>query len=145
MKTILVPLDFSDAAPPVLETAMMMARSFSARLVLIHVAAPEPAFIGYEPGPQTVRDVVARELTSEHRKLQALEKSVREHGLDTTALLMQGYPVEKIVQESEKIAADLIIMGSHGHGALRHLLVGSVTEGVMRHVHCPVVVVPHHK
>lgn len=144
MKTLLVALDFSDALPGVVEAAAAMAKALSARMVLLHVAAPEPAFVGFEPGPQFVRDSVARELSGEHRRLQAIEKGLRERGLEVTALLVAGYPAGQIVHEAEKLEAGMIVMGSHGHGALRHLLVGSVTEGVLRQAQCPVLVVPQH-
>jgi len=143
MKTILVPVDFSDCAVDVTETAASIAKAFSARIILLHVAAPEPEFIGYEPGPQTVRDTVARELATEHKLLHEMDHRLEAKGLSVTSLVIQGYPVEKILEEANKLHADLIVMGSHGHGALRNLLVGSVTEGVMRRSRCPVLVVPH--
>ena len=143
MKTILVPVDFSDVTSALLETAMVQAKAFSAKIILLHVAAPEPEFIGYEPGPQSVRDAVARQLSSEHKETHKLQQQLTNEGFNTTALVIQGYPAQSILAEAEKLHADLIIMGSHGHGALRHLLVGSVTEGVMRHTTCSVMVVPH--
>jgi nucleotide-binding universal stress UspA family protein len=142
MKTILVPVDFSDATAPAVEQASRLAEAMSARLVLLHVAAPEPEFIGYDPGPPSVRQQVAEELTGEHRRLQALERSIEGRGLDVTALTVQGYPVEKILDEAGRRRADLIVMGSHGHGMLRTLLVGSVTEGVLRDATIPVLIVP---
>lgn len=145
MKTILVPVDFSDCVPDVLATTAELAKALVAKVVLLHVAAPEPEFIGYEPGPQSVRDSLARELVQEHKEIHELQKHLSEKGIEATALVIQGYPVEKIATEAEKISATMLIMGSHGHGALRHLLVGSVTEGVMRRVTCPVLVVPHGK
>ena len=53
MKTILVPIDFSDATAPVLAQARLFARAFGSQLVLLKVAEPEPDFVGFEPGPQT--------------------------------------------------------------------------------------------
>ena len=58
------------------------------------------------------------------------------------ALHIQGSLVEKILTSAETHAADLIVMGSHGHGALYELLVGSVTSGVLHGAKCPVLVVP---
>lgn len=142
MKSILVPVDFSDCAKLVIEAAIPMAKALAASVTLIHVAQPEPEFIGYEPGPQTVRDSVAKELVEEHRKIRALEKAFKDAGVSVTALVFQGYPVEKIEEQALKHHVDMIIMGSHGHGALHNLLVGSVTEGVMRRAICPVLVVP---
>lgn len=142
MKTILVPVDFSEVSEKVMDTAALMAKSFNAKLVLLHVAAPEPEFIGYDPGPVSVRNSVARELVDEHQRIHRMDKQLEQRGLSVTSLLIQGYPVEKILEEAAKLKADMIVMGSHGHGALHNLLVGSVAEGVMRKTTCPVLVVP---
>lgn len=142
MKKILVAVDFSDATGAVVEAAGSLAGAFGAELVMLHVAAPEPEFIGYDPGPQSVRDSVARELVAEHHGLQDWENKLKAKDLQVTALVVQGYPVEKILDEVERRGADLVVIGSHGHGALHNLLVGSVTEGVMRKASCPVLVVP---
>ncbi len=142
MKNILVPVDFSDVSERVTDAAARFARAFHARLILLHVAPPEPEFIGYEPGPPSVRSSVARELVEEHKRIHKLDHELERKGLTVTSLVIQGYAVEKILAEAEKFEADLIVMGSHGHGAIRNLLVGSVTEGVMRKAKCPVLVIP---
>ncbi len=142
MKHILVPVDFSDITARVVDQALAMARAFGAELTLLHVVPPEPEFVGYEPGPQTVRDDVARQVHEEHRLLGELDRQVEAAGVKSTALLLQGYPVEKIAKEAARLPADLVVVGSHGRSALRHLLVGSVTDGVLRAVACPVLVVP---
>ena len=142
MKNILVPLDFSDMTDRVADEAARMANLTGAAVTLIHVAAPDPDFVGYEPGPVSVRNNVAHELREEHRQLQATEKRLASQGLKVSSMLIQGYPVEKIAHEAVRIHAELIVMGSHGHGLLRHLVVGSVTEGVLRKAACPVLIVP---
>ena len=140
MKTILVPVDFSDTSPGVIETAKKLATAFGSRVVLLHVSEPEPDFVGFEPGPMAVRQTVARDLKAEHQKVEALKESC---GLaDVLALHIQGPAIEKILHEAAAHGADLIVMGSHGHGALYELLVGSVTAGVLQAAQCPVLVVP---
>ena len=141
-RTILVPLDFSDVTPRVIEVAKEMAQAFGGSLVLLHVAEPEPDFVGFEPGPQPVRMSVARDFRAEHQRLEELKSEFAAAGLQVTALQIQGATVEKILHAAEQHGAGLIVMGSHGHGALYELLVGSVTHGVMKGAHCPVVVVP---
>jgi nucleotide-binding universal stress UspA family protein len=143
MKTILVPIDFSDCVPDLTAMAVRLAKAFGARLVLLHVSAPEPEFIGYEPGPQSVRDSIAQQFAELHRRMHNLEALLADEGVAVTALTIQGYPVDKILEQSIKWEADLIVMGSHGHGALYTMLVGSVTEGVMHKSNGPVMVVPH--
>jgi len=142
MNTILVPVDFSDVTTRVVETARTLARAFSSRIVLLNVAEPEPDFVGFEPGPVTVRQSVARDFKVEHQRLEELKKAAGLEGVEVHAFHIQGPSVEKILHEAGEQQASWIVMGSHGHGALYELLVGSVTHGVMKGAKCPVVVVP---
>lgn len=140
MKTILVPVDFSDAAAGVVATAQQFATAFGSRLVLLHVAEPDPDFVGFEPGPIAVRQNVARDFRAEHQKLDALKATCT--SAEVLALHIQGPAIAKILAEATAQDAGLIILGSHGHGALYELLVGSVTAGVLQGAKCPVLVVP---
>ena len=142
MRKLLAAVDFSPVSKAVIEQAGSLAKAFSAELTVIHVAAPDPDFVGYAAGPQTVRDDRARELRTEHRELQAIAEGLRDRGISAIALLIQGPAVEKILAEGRRLQADAIIIGSHGHGALYRALLGSVSEGVVRTARCPVLVVP---
>jgi nucleotide-binding universal stress UspA family protein len=142
MKNILVPVDFSEITEPVVATARALAQAFSAKLWLLHVAAPDPDFVGYDVGPQSVRDQVASHLREEHRDLQEEAVRLRDGGVEAVALLIQGPTVEKILAEAERIGADLIVLGSHGHGAVYRSLLGSVSESVLRRAACPITIVP---
>lgn len=140
MKTILVPVDFSDATLPVVDTAALYARAFGASLILLHVAEPDPDFVGFEPGPMSVRQAVARDFRKERARLEELKARC---GLaEVLTLDVQGPSVAKILEEAQRHDAGLIVMGSHGHGAIYELLVGSVTHGVLKGAPCPVLVVP---
>lgn len=141
-KPILVAVDFSDVGHGVIEVARDSAAAFDCELLLIHVADPDPEFVGYEPGPQSVRDAVAKRFHKEHSELQGIAKSLREGGLAVKPLLIQGVASEKIVEEAAGHNARLIVMGTHGHGALRELLVGSTSHAVIMSAPCPVVLVP---
>ncbi|MDR3402382.1 MAG: universal stress protein [Chthoniobacter sp.] len=142
MKTILVPVDFSDVTAQVVETARKFAAAFEGRLVLLNVAEPEPDFVGFEAGPPTVRVATARDFKLERQRLDDLKVKLTTSGCDVIALHIQGPIVEKILHEAGEQQADLIVIGSHGHGAFYDLLVGSVTNGVIKDARCPVVVVP---
>ena len=65
-----------------------------------------------------------------------------EHGIQATAQLFGGLPLETVLDQIVRLDPAMIIMGSHGHGALYYLIAGSVTEGVIRHASRPVLVIP---
>lgn len=142
MNNILAAIDFSDVSDAVVAMAANLARSTGAKLTVIHVAPPDPDFVGYDPGPQTVRDQVARHFKEEHQKLQRLAEDMEKQGIDGVALLIQGPTIEKIREEADNIGADVIVLGSHGHGALRKTLLGSVSEGILSKGIRPVLIVP---
>lgn len=139
---ILAALDFSSAMNSVVRATEELAKRTGARVVLLHVEAPEPDFVGYEPGPQTVRDARARDIQSDDKQLHEVQKKLASDGIEAEVRLIQGPTVDKIVEEAKRENAGYIVMGSHGHGALYELVMGSVTDGVLRHSPCPVVIVP---
>ena len=71
IQNILVAVDFGDGDQTLLDSALQMAQKFNANVWIVHVAAPDPDFVGYEPGPQYIRDSRADELKSEHKTLHA--------------------------------------------------------------------------
>ena len=142
MRNILAAVDFSPVTKHVIDRAAELARGLGAKLWLVHVAAPEPIFVGYDAGPQTVREHRAVELHAEHRDLQAKAEELRGKGLEATALLVQGPTVETLLAEAERLEIDLFVVGSHGHGRLYDVLVGSTSDGLLRRAGRPVLVVP---
>lgn len=142
MKNVLAAVDFSEISQKVLESAATFTKGSQGHLWLIHVAPPDPDFAGYEAGPRVVRDQVAKHLRDEHRRLQAMAEEQRGHGIDTTALLVQGPTVETILKEAEKLEAEMIVVGSHGRGALLRALLGSTSQGIIQKTEVPVLIVP---
>lgn len=142
---ILVGIDLSDATQKIIKKAEEISKALSAQVWLLHAAAPEPDFIGYDPGPQSVRDTVAKTFHREHSEIQEIADQLRKAGIDSKALLVQDDAATAIIKEASKLGADMIVVGSHGRGAMHHLLMGSVSEGVIHKAECPVMVVPTHK
>ena len=128
MENILVAIDFSDVSQKVVEQGMLLACAFDCKLWLIHIAAPDPDFVGYTTGPQFRRDLRAETLRDEHKYLQDKADELRKQNIDVTTLLIQGETVKTILKEAKKLNADTIVVGSHGHGALYKTLMGSVSE-----------------
>jgi len=141
----LVALDFSHSTTPVLQTVANLATRKDDKIWLIHVAEPNPAFIGYEAGPDVVRGQIAEEFKREHQEIQRQADRLREDGFDATALLIKGPVVKSILETAKKHEADIIVMGSHGHSAVYQILVGSISEGVLHKAECPVLLVPPEK
>lgn len=145
MKTLLVPVDFSDVTERVLAAAEQMARALGARVLLMHCVGEYPAFaaMGEIPAFIPTSDTALPETyPDQYRKLAALTSSLRKKGIDAELLFLGGSAIEKILTVADEHQIDLIIMGSHGHGAWYELLVGSVTEGVLRRVGRPALIVP---
>ena len=139
---LLVAVDFSEATNAVVREAGKLAEGLGAEIWLLHVAAPD--FVGYEVGPQVVRNEMAQLFRDEHARLQREAAGLRGSGLPATPLLVQGPTIQTILQEADRLQVDMIVMGSHGHGPVRQLLVGGVSEGVLHKSRCPVLVVPTH-
>lgn len=143
MQAILACVDFSDVEARVVFAAVALAKAFGGELHVLHVGEPEPTFVGYEVGPKNVRDQVAAALRDQHRRVEAIAEQATQQGLTAHPHTVRGSYVETILLEAERLHADVIVIGSHGHGRLHTLLVGSVAEGVLRGAKVPVLVVPH--
>ncbi|MCL7978845.1 MAG: universal stress protein, partial [marine benthic group bacterium] len=129
--SLLVALDFTDVTDVQLLIVARLAAP-NREIYLLHVAEPDPSFVGFDAGPDEVRDQVAREFHQEHERIQALADRLREAGFNAKALLVQGPTVSTILAEAEKVNAEAIVVGSHGHGKLYDFAVGSVSSEVIR-------------
>ena len=160
MKTLLVAVDFSTSTDAVLTESANLATALGARLWILHVTSDEmqalafeaTQFTGYDtemvtfPGDvQLARDISAEEMRREHNELLAISSKLRNVDIDAKALLLKGRPAAIIVEKAAELKADIIILGSHGHGLLRKALLGSVSEYIIRHASCSVLVVPSSK
>ena len=138
--TILVPLDFSSDSEAALAAALEIAKSFDAKLHLLHVFA-FPTYVGtpwgyaYPPGAFSDARLRASELLGEWQA-----RADAEHVASTTQS-EEGHPSEVIVEIAEKLPADLIVMGTRGLTGIKHVLLGSVAERTLRHAPCPVLTV----
>lgn len=146
---ILVPVDFSEHSERALRTAVMLARGAGASLTLVHVYDPIALAVpqGYELlGEAQVRgllDELQRNL-AQQKKLALAEAStdpVGAHPLLVETRLLHGFVATEICQLAEERGFDLIVMGTHGRRGLRHALLGSVAERVVRMAPCAVLTV----
>jgi nucleotide-binding universal stress UspA family protein len=145
MKTILVPVDFSDVTLKVVKAAVHLAKPFQSRIILMHVSESGPPLMGIGGGPdavpvpQTHEPTASTDYTERFARLQEMISSI---GLVSTLVHLEGIPIDLILSQAENLRVDLIILGSHSRGPLSHLFLGSVADGVLQRARCPVLIVP---
>ena len=137
-QNILVPLDFSDGASTILQTALNVLGD-GGTLQLLHVVEWMPAVtagtFGIYPHRKDIEKI--KELA-----LEKLEESVRANpDQDVQVHVKEGKPATVILEMVAALEPDLIVMGTHGRSKLDHLLLGSVAERVIRKAPCPVLTV----
>lgn len=142
MKNILTPVDLKAETGHVLDQAKSLAQALGAKLWVLHVAAPEPDFVGYEQGPQYIRDIRAGTLRGERGELQQITSGLTAQGIAAQPLLVMGPTAETILGEAERLDVDLIIMGTHGRRGLAKAFMGSTCDDVLRANRFKVFVVP---
>lgn len=142
MKNILVSIDFGNGEEKLIDMAYTMAKNFSSKIWLLHVSAPDPDFVGYDVGPQYIRDYRASELKNERKALQMMADELEQKGITADGILIQGATLEMILKEADKLEIDLIIIGYEEHNFLYEALVGSVSGKLIKKSKIPVLVVP---
>ena len=141
---LLVCVDLSESTEIIVRRIEKLAKSLSARVWLLHNAQPAPDIVEFKVDPLAARKSLAKKFHVEHRRIQELAERMRKAGIETKALLVHGDTVEIILQEAKDVKADMIVVGSHGRGAMFRLLVGSVSKGVLHNSRIPVLVIPTH-
>ena len=142
MKNILVAVDFSNDDEVLLNRASQMALMFKSKRWVVHFAAPDPDFVGYEPGPQYVRDIRASDLRTEHKTLKTYAENLDKAGIESEGLLIQGPTVETILEEAAKLNIDLFVVGSHKHGFMHRLFNENTPIELAKKSNIPVLIVP---
>jgi nucleotide-binding universal stress UspA family protein len=142
MKSILVPVDFSKATELVLQATVTMAKALDARVTLMNVAPREPDVFGHQLTRKVVTEPVPEDVRERYDKLMGCAKWLEDADVIVKPLLVRDDRVRAVIQEVEREDVDLIVMGSHGRGALYRRIMGSVSEGVMREAKCPVLIIP---
>jgi nucleotide-binding universal stress UspA family protein len=142
MKTVLAPIDFSPVSLRVIEQATQIARAIGARLVLLNVVPPPPSLASGLDQADLAARVHLQAETEAAAKLSALQKQLRDDGVTAHVVHHVGQPGPGILEQAERLDADYVVMGSHGHGAFYDLIVGSTTTRVLKQARCAVVIVP---
>ncbi|MEP7278126.1 MAG: universal stress protein [Bacteroidota bacterium] len=151
MKKILIALDYNPNAEKIAETGHALAKSMEAEIILLHVMEETAYYSAYEYSPImgfnnfSSSDLLLPDRLNDLRNGVAdfLEKS-KEHlgGRRIETLIKEGEVAATIVQTAKELQADIIVLGSHSRRGLDKILMGSVTEKVLRHTTVPLFIIP---
>lgn len=134
---ILAAVDLSKASSYIIEAVHRVAMATEAEVTVIVVEPNLPTV----PGPDVSPAAVVRPFADAH-DLAGLVRQLVEVGVKATPIVRQGSPAHVILNEAEKLGAELIVVGSHGHGLMFEAILGAVSTEVLRHSTVPVLVIP---
>ena len=140
IRSILVPVDFSDCSLAGLNYAVDLAHETAARVVVLHVVDLGPVMMSLDDYGSPAHVKAARCRTRD--SMRNFLRRVDFNGVPVVTVAVAGYCPNAIYETAEKEGADLIVMSTHGRTGLRHAVMGSVAEGTIRHARVPIVVVP---
>lgn len=136
---ILVPVDFSDCAKKALQYAIPLAKEHEAALTLLYVVPP--IYTVGEYGGMEYPQLQAEMQASGHKALEKLNETEVRGEVPTELVVRLGAPANEIIEAARTLESDLIVVSTHGRTGLKHLLLGSVAEHVVRRAPCPVLIV----
>jgi nucleotide-binding universal stress UspA family protein len=139
---ILAAVDRSGISPSVVALTTKIAGGVGAQVLLLHIAPREADVFGRQVKRKVITDPVPEELQDRRDMLDQHAQTLAESHIQCDTLLIRGDPGPTLLREAERWGADLIIMGSHGRGAIYRKLMGSVSEAVIRDRRFPVLVLP---
>jgi nucleotide-binding universal stress UspA family protein len=141
MRKILVPVDLSEMSLAVITQASCFGQSPVSTLWLLHVVPPTNPSPPFNLDRKLWRTEIAKGLHEQRRQLRELAEQLRREHIRVFTRFIAGTVSTVILAEARRLHADLIIMGSHGHGNVYHALLGGVGQRVMRKASCPVMLV----
>jgi nucleotide-binding universal stress UspA family protein len=136
MKEIMVAIDGSDGSRAAIDKAVELAAPLGAHVTFVSVRKPPSSVLG----TPNYECRLARDLGAAHATVKAALGQAREAGVEARGEVIEGNAVDELLSFADNCGADLIVMGSRGHGALAGALLGSVSTGVVQHTNVPVLV-----
>ena len=143
IKKILFPTDFSEYSRHALKYSMALAKSFKAKLYVLHVCEHPIAGAGIEAYHFSVPEYVADLEQRERKALDTSVAEIKEQGLEVEPIFILGRAYQEIVKTAKELDVDVITMATHGNKGLSHFVFGSTAEKVVRLAPCPVLTVKH--
>ena len=142
IKTILYPTDFSDYAKHAQRYAIELARKFDSKVVILHVASIPAYPVAYEIAVD-IKALDEEIQTAAGKRLDQIRDEFAAEDIQVETQLAIGQAFAEIVVAARNSDADLVVLATHGLGPVKHMLMGSTAEKVVRKAPCPVLTVRH--
>jgi nucleotide-binding universal stress UspA family protein len=139
IRKIVVGNDGSDHSVRALQTAIAIAKSLGAELEIVHVSHLPVTFYAaaFETPIDLGQQMEALRKEAEARAQQVLDET----GVEAKMVTLDGNPADALLEYADRSGADMIVVGSHGAGAIERFLLGSTSDRIVHHARCPVLVV----
>jgi len=142
IRTILVPVDFSECSLVGLEYAAFLAKTLYATLRIFHVTYPYVDYVFVDRAGARLSPLVEAEQEAARVEMDALKQIDFLRGLSLQTEIRSGHAIDEVCGAAGQPDVDLIVTSTHGRTGFKHALIGSVAEHVVRYAECPVIVVP---
>ncbi len=145
---VLYPTDFSEPSKKAIRYVKKLREAGTREIIILHVideyelsAMVEGCgWIGQDPN-KCLKQLERTQREKAEKELERIREELETEGIKVETLIEKGTPYKKIIETAEKENVALIVMGSHGKGVLKELLIGSVSENVVRHIKIPVLII----
>ena len=118
------------------------AKKFKAQMIVQHVIEFPTIYMSYGYGAE-FNTIVTQVQDDGQKRMEAFEKKIEDEGISVQSEISRGSPFYEIVTTARKLEVDLIVIATHGHGAVKHMLMGNTAEKVVRKSSCPVLTIRH--
>ena len=140
----LVAVDLTEPTQNIIDVLIKCVNKEKDQVWLLHVSAPEPDFVGYDVDTPPIRNATAKHYYQEICDLETYEAQIKAQGIDCQSRIVQGVIGDTILQKAIEWEVDMLIIGSHGKSLFKDVLLGSISEEIIRRSTFPTVIVPIH-
>ncbi len=142
MKNIVVAIDFGDFSKRIINFSVEYAKDKKIKLYFLHVLPLDVSYVVGDMGMQYVHGIQGNMIEADTKRLEELTHFIKDENILYETEVVQGIASDSILEKAKEVKAELILIGSHGHGALYEALVGSVAHDVLKITDIPVLIVP---
>ena len=142
MKYVLIAVEKPEEAMILSEKLLEAVPGEALKLWLLHIAEPDPHFVGFEAGPQSERDRIARERHNFRKRLDQAAEKLGSMGVSAESMMISGPVTQTLLAKGKELNAGLIVMGHRKHSVVYKAVLGSTAKAVIDQSNLPVLLIP---